>query len=491
MVIVRTRLGSISGVENGASQSFRGIPYAAPPVGERRWRPPAPAPVWEGVHDGTKYPNRGFQAPFPEALMPLGGIPGEMSEDMLYLNVHTPKADRKRRPVMVWIHGGGYTLGSANDFDPLAFVAQHDVVVVAINYRLGVFGFLDLSRFGPEYDGSASLGFQDQIAAIRWVSENIADYGGDPGNITLCGGSAGAGSVVTLMSAPSAKGLFHKAIAVSPLEVNPAPLDIVTPCAAAFKMEERALFDHLRNLSGADLFKFQTDAGIGTSACVDGTIIVKATAEAVAAGVNSTPLLVGTTLAEGPMLTEGVTSNLGADPAVFAMLEAGMSANIGGGDAARYRAFLDDIMAGASPEDRLNRVWQDCFRSYTLRAAQALAEAGVPVWLYTFAVPTEHPHGPTHGSDVPFVFNSIDPRRDGELAYFYRNSARTRKIASIWSKAMAKFMRNGNPNHLGFPTWPTYDTKRRACLVLRDQPQVIERFDDQKSLAAYGVASVG
>jgi para-nitrobenzyl esterase len=487
MVTVKTRLGSVQGVDRGKLQSFLGLPYAAPPTGDRRWKPPSPPAPWSGVYDATRYPNRSLQAPFPEALMPPGGIPGATSEDMLYLNVHTPKADKRRRPVMVWIHGGGYTLGSANDFDPVAFVSQHDVVVVAINYRLGIFGFLDLSRFGPEYTGSASLGFQDQIAAIRWVAENVADYGGDPGNITICGGSAGAGSVVTLLAAPSAKGLFHKAIAVSPLEVNPAPLDIVSPCAAALKMDEQAFFTHIKSMSGEELFKFQTDAGIGTSACVDGHVIAKRTSEAIKERINPVPLLVGCTLAEGPMLTEGVILNLGNDPAVFAMLEAGMSPNIGGGDATRYKAFLDKATAGGSLEDRLNRVWFDCFRSYVLRTAQAMTDAGFDAWAYTFAVPTEHPHGPTHGSDVPFVFNSLDPKKDGELNYFYRNEARTRGIAEMWSKTMVHFMRSGNPNRWGMPKWPTYTATRRACLVLQDRPAIVKDPDGPEALSAYGL----
>jgi para-nitrobenzyl esterase len=487
MVTVKTRLGQVQGIDRGKVQSFLGLPYAAPPVGDRRWRPPVPAANWSGVYDATRHPNRALQAPFPEALIPPGGIPGGVSEDMLYLNVHTPRADNKSRPVMVWIHGGGYTLGSANDFDPLAFVRQHDVVVVAINYRLGIFGFLDLSRFGPEYAGSASLGFQDQIAAIRWVSQNVADYGGDANNITICGGSAGAGSVVTLLAAPSAKGLFHKAIAVSPLEVSPAPLDIITPCAAALKMDEPAFFAHIKSMSGEELFKFQTDAGIGTSACVDGEIIVKRTAEAIRDRINPVPLLVGCTAAEGPMLTEGVILNLGKDPAVFAMLEAGMSPNIGGGDAGRYKAFLDKATAGGSLEDRLNRVWFDCFRSYALRTAQAMTDAGFDAWAYTFAVPTEHVHGPTHGSDVPFVFNSLDPENDGELRYFYRNEARTRGIARMWSKTMAHFMRHGNPNRWGMPNWPTYSAKQRACLVLKDRPAIVKNPDGPEALAAYGL----
>jgi len=488
MVMANTRLGRIQGVDKVGVYSFLGIPYAAPPTGERRWCPPAPAESWSGVYNATTHPNRAFQIPFPEDLAPPGGIPGAMSEDMLYLNVHTPAADGKRRPVMFYIHGGGYTMGSANDFDPSPFAAKNDIVVVAVNYRLGLFGFLDLSRFGSEYLGSANLGFQDQIAALRWVADNIAEFGGDPANVTLLGCSAGGGSVLALMSAPSAKGLFRRAIAMSPLEISRTPPDLVAASAAALKMSEEAALDHLRGLSGEALFGFQLSSGAGVTASVDGTVIVQPTSAAIAAGINRVPLMTGCTLAEGPMLTAGVQRAMGTDPAIYRMVEAGFATSIGAGDPARYAAFIDQHAANFTPEQRLNRVWFDCFRSHALTAVQALSDNAVPCWLYTFAVPTEHEYGPTHGSDVPFVFDSIGDSAEGEMRVYYRNSASNRSIAALWSRAFVNFIRNGDPNANGLPTWPVYERRTRPCLVLREAPAIENDPDGPAARAAYGLA---
>lgn len=485
MTVKATRLDLIEGVDRAASMSFLAIPYAAPPIGPLRWMPPAPPTAWSGTLDATKHPNRAFQAPFPPELMPKGGIPGALSEDMLYLNVHTPAADDKKRPVMVWIHGGGFTLGSANDFDPISFVEHHDVVVVCINYRLGLFGFLDLSRFGPEYDGSVSLGFQDQIAAIRWVADNIADYGGDPANITICGGSAGAGAVLSLLAAPTAKGLFHKAIAISPLEISAAAPDIITPCAAYMQMEEPAFFEHLKAMSGQELYDFQANGGIGSAACVDGTIIVKSIPDAIREQVNPVPLLVGCVLQEGNMLTAA----MGDNPAIFSMIEAGLVANAGGGDAARYTAYLDRMSAGRTPADRMNQMWFDYFRAFTLRAAQGSTDGGTPAWVYTFAVPTSHEHGPTHGADVTFAFDAVGDIDEGEWRAFYQNTAENRAIAAMWSGVLVTFMRSGNPNSPALPHWPVYDAQSRSCMVLEAVPKLVDGPDSAEALAAYGLAT--
>ena len=486
MPIVQTRLGTIEGVEHPGAVSFLGIPYAAAPVGARRWLPPTPPTPWSGTLDATKHPNRAYQVPFPEELAPPGGIPGELNEDMLYLNVHTPSADGGRRPVMFYIHGGGYTVGSANDFDPWPFAAANDIVVVCINYRLGMFGFLDLSRFGTEYAGSANLGFQDQIAALKWTRDNIGDYGGDPDSVTLCGCSAGGGSIMALLSAPGARGLFHRGIAMSPIAVAPEPPDVVTPSAAALKMSEENFLLHLRSLSAEALFEFQTMAG-GGGPGVDGIVLAAGLDDAIRTGVNPVPLLTGCTQAEGPFLTQGVQRALGNDPGILLVIEAGLTTNIGGGDAGRYVTYLESVTAGGTPEQRMDRVWLDAFRSTAVRAAQALGTRGENAWLYTFAVPTDHEFGPTHGGDVPFAFGSIDTRAEGEMYAFYRNNAANRRLAGLWSRTFARFTRTGDPNGEDMPDWPTYSADRRTCLVLGTEPTVVDNPDGNEALAAYGL----
>ena len=202
MTPLTTRLGTIVGKSENDIQSFQGIPYAKPPVGERRFRAPEPHGPWSGTLDATRLGNRAMQ---PET--PVSPPSAEaFSEDCLSVDIYTPAADGRARPVLFWIHGGAYYIGSGNDHDGSVLAAQGDVVVVTVNYRLGVFGFLDLSKYDDDLAGSASNGLRDPILALTWVRDNIADYGGDPNNVTIFGVSSGGGSVNALLAAPSADG---------------------------------------------------------------------------------------------------------------------------------------------------------------------------------------------------------------------------------------------------------------------------------------------
>jgi para-nitrobenzyl esterase len=214
MTIVDTRSGKIEGFERDGVHVFRGIPYAAPPVGTRRWHLPQPEEPWEGVRNATEFSAQSAQSPFAMTQL-FGGAEPVVSEDSLYLNVYTPACDDARRPVMVWIHGGAFVWGSGDTpwYDGTNFALHGDVVVVTINYRLGPFGFLHLADlFDGEFSGSGNLGIADQIAALEWVRDCIAAFGGDPGHVTVFGESAGGGSIGTLLGTPSAQGLFTGAI---------------------------------------------------------------------------------------------------------------------------------------------------------------------------------------------------------------------------------------------------------------------------------------
>ena len=486
MAEIKTRLGAVKGLEKERSFDFLGLPYAAPPTGKNRWMPPAPAANWDGVFDATKYPNRCLQLPFP-SMIDNSDTPGELSDDCLYLNIHTPAVDEKKRPVQIYLHGGGYTAGSANDFDPTAFVVRHDVVFVAINYRLGIFGFFDVSRFGPDYEGSVSLGFQDQIAAIRWVSENIADYGGDPDNITVSGVSAGAGSVLALMGAPSAKGLFHKAIGCSPASIAPNPVNLVTPFAEAMKMSEEEFFEHLKSLSAPDLFKLQVDSGFAGGGAVDGKVVTHQIDEAIRLGVNPVPVIIGTCINEATMLMASVQEYENMPD--YAALEDMHIPAIATGDSTSYVAYLDEEFADSPPDARMGRVWYDYFRSAAVRTTQTCAEVGVKSWLYSFEVPTDNPFGPTHASDMPFSFNLFEGgfAEEGEFLAFHRNTAENRQIAATWTDAIARFMRTSDPNGNDFPEWPAYNLENRPCMVLREELNTMTGIDADKVLTAYGL----
>src|SRR5437867_5060262 len=209
MALVDTQYGKVEGLEKGGILQFRGVPFASPPVGKLRWRPPAPPKPWSGVWQADH-----FRPAAPQNVGISGFLPGpetiDCDEDCLYLNIFTSGTGAPLRPVMVWIHGGAFVSGSGRDawYNGTSF-ARNGAVVVTINYRLGALGFLHL---GEELPGSGNLGILDQVAALRWVQANIEAFGGDPNNVTIFGESAGGVNVATVMGTPSAAGLFHKAI---------------------------------------------------------------------------------------------------------------------------------------------------------------------------------------------------------------------------------------------------------------------------------------
>ena len=215
---VKTAQGKVLGktISDGKVRAFMGLPYAAPPVGEMRWKAPAPPAKWKGKRDATQYGARCVQARVFDDMVFQDSGP---SEDCLFLNVYTPAGagNKSKLPVMFWIHGGGYTGGASSEPRHNGdFLPTKGVVLVTINYRLGVFGFLATDDLGKESDGAAgNYGLSDMVAALRWVNANIGNFGGDPGNVTIFGESAGSFAVSTLMASPLARGLFHKAIGES------------------------------------------------------------------------------------------------------------------------------------------------------------------------------------------------------------------------------------------------------------------------------------
>ena len=473
--MTETRLGQITGTETEGVQAFLGVPYAKPPVGERRWKPAEPVSPW-GSLDATRHGNRCLQTPYDEVLSGFE-LFGEESEDCLYLNIYTPGTEGAR-PVMFWIHGGAYIQGSANEYDGARLAAENDVVVVAINYRLGIFGFLDLSRFGDEYAGSASLGIQDQIAALRWVRENIADYGGDPDCVTIFGESAGGGSVCALMASPSANDLFHRAAALSPGETLTPPLDNVTPLAAHAGVDADNLLAHLQSLSGEELRALQVGGVFNGGVSVDGTIVTRTTSTALRNG-NTVPLIIGSCRDEGTLFMPMFDIEVGE------MIAMGLAVTAGNGDAANYLSCRDAIMEDADRSAKVERAWTDMFRGSVLRCGQAATEGGAGGWVYNFNIPTDNPFGITHGSDIPFVFNQFS----GGLVFHDADSPDIQRLGALWSSTLARFARTGDPNGGDLPAWPPYDGNSRTCLVLDLAPHTEDDPDGPAWREAYGMAS--
>jgi para-nitrobenzyl esterase len=473
MATLNTRLGNITGSEKGDIQVFRGIRYAQAPVGDLRFMAPRQTGPWQGTLDATKFGNRSIQGESAPIFGPAK--PDEPDEDCLFLNIYTPGTGGEPRPVLFWIHGGAYVQGSGNDYDGSVLAAQGDVVVVTINYRLGVLGFLDLASLGDEYQGSASNGFRDQICALQWVHDNIADYGGDAGNVTLFGESAGAGSVNALLAAPSADGLYHRAISHSGNSVSVAPRDITDQLAANLAIEKSELLSHLRTLDSKALLEMQT--AVGTSGTgVDGTVITRSTYQAIAErGSDGVPYIAGSNHDEGTLFTA-----IAPDESGYAAGAAGLA--IAAMDGQDTQPYLDGLKAlyGDDPKTIYEQVWVDLFRRPSTLMCIEATQAGPGGWLYRFDMPTtimDGKLGATHACEIPFTFNTYaDPSIAG-IAFHDGTDPDVQALALAWSNTVIAFARSGNPNGAGLPHWPSYAGDDRSCMILDTQVRVEQDVD--------------
>ncbi|MEM7018650.1 MAG: carboxylesterase family protein, partial [Pseudomonadota bacterium] len=293
MTIIDTQLGKIQGKSLGNIQAYFGIRFGQAPVGDLRFKPAVTEGPWQGTYDATRVRHQAMQPPPMPFFTEIFGRPAEeptYDEDCLFLNIYTPAADDNKRPVLYWIHGGGFTSGSGYDYDGRVLAEQGDVVVVTINYRLGLLGFMDMSAFGDAYQGSASNGVSDQILGLEWVRDNIADYGGDAGNVMIFGESAGAASVNGILAAPRADELYHRAIAHSGSTASTPPQPIAPLLAGHLGVEHDDLPAKLVGMSGEEIIAAQVAIGSGGGVCVDGAVVTRSTAQAIAErGTNGVP----------------------------------------------------------------------------------------------------------------------------------------------------------------------------------------------------------
>jgi len=477
-VTVATSLGQIRGVREVGVLHFRGVRYGEPPVGDLRFLAPLASGPWAETLDATAFPNR--------CVQPDNGVPGAppdtpTSEDCLFLNIVTPSVTGARRPVLFWIHGGGFANGSANGYDGSVLAAQGDVVVVAINYRLGLLGFLDLGALGEVFAGSASNGLRDQVFALEWVRDNIADYGGDPGNVTIFGESAGGHSVHALLATPAADGLYHKAIAHSPGTADTPPTDVVTPLLSHLGESRESLVDVLRAMTAEDLLAAQT-ALPSVGARVDGTVVTRTTdAAIVERGARGVPLIAGTNRDEGTFFT-ALYAAFVPEAAAREQMMAGMnpglaSAVMAGSDPARYLDALKARYPDADAKEIQERIWGAMFLKAAMGSAASATAAGPGGWLYRFDLPTTvdflgQDVGATHGAEIPFTFNRFNSDDPGALVFYDPEDPVVRDLSQRWSDTIIAFARTGEPNGAGLPHWPRYDTASRQTLVLDADPRI-------------------
>jgi para-nitrobenzyl esterase len=493
-VVVSIGLGRIEGAEQGGVLVFRGIPYAAPPVGPLRFRAPEPPRPWHGVRDG--------RTPGPTAPQILGlmrEVPAQ-SEDCLQLNVWTP-ALSGRRPVLVFLHGGAFTTGTSAHpmYDGRELARRGDAVVVSVNYRLGALGFADLGALGDaRFGADANNGLRDQLAALAFVREHIAAFGGDPECVTLFGQSAGAMSVGTLLSLPASRGLFQRAIAQSgaahhvttradsariaerlldALAIGPAQLDRLR--ALPFEAITRAQSACLRQWIGVGRRGYPLKSpNMTLLPVIDGELIAEPPWDAAASGAgHDVPLLLGSNADEWNFwifLMDSTKRDLD-DGTLRGALDKRVPGHV-----ERAIDVYSRVHAYARRSQQRLRPWQifsaietdRWFAVPALRLAQARAQASAPTYLYRFdwtGALFEGQIGSCHTIEVPFVFGLVD---EGFGRVFAGGGEAARALSERTMDAWIAFARGGDPSTGELGAWPRFDVAQPSAMLLSRAPRV-------------------
>jgi len=478
MTTIDTRLGKIQGKTLGSVHAFRGIRFGQPPVGELRFKPSIMDGPWEGTYDATRHRHRSLQPPPMDFLRPTRASNAQeptYDEDCLFLNIYTPTPDANKRPVLYWIHGGGYTGGSGYEYDGRVLANQGDVVVVTVNYRLGLLGFMDMSGFGDDYKGSANNGIGDQILGLEWVRDNIADYGGDPANVMIFGESAGAGSVNGLLAAPRADGLYHKAIAHSGNSAATPPNPIAPIVADHLGIEQQDLPDKLAGMSGEEVLAVQIATGASGGLCVDGTVVTRSTGQAIAErGKDGVPYIAGSNANEGTLFTFLLP---GDDDVYGAMAHAMAKMAMDGADPGPYLEALKAHYPAESPKTHYEHTWNDLFRRASINLTTAATAAGPGGWLYRFDLPTTVEGGKlgaTHACEIAFTFNMFGDSQASGIAMHDLDDPVAQELAQKWSQTVLNFAKTGDPNDGGLPAWPKYEATNRQSLVMDTQCRIAD-----------------
>lgn len=483
--IVETTAGKIRGATEDKVSAFRGVPYGASTAGAGRFMPPEKPRPWAGVKDTVELGHRcpqGASALIPEVAAVDVNEPA--GEDCLVLNVWTPSATSgHKRPVMVWLHGGGFTSGSGGFkiYDGVNLAGKHDVVVVTVNHRLNAFGFLYLADLGgAQYANSTNVGMLDIVAALQWVRDNISNFGGDSGNVTIFGQSGGGAKVSTLLAMPAAKGLFHRAVIESGASLRGIPRDAANKSTEAFLAKvglKPNQVDELRSLSVERLTQVLAGGGpAGAPGLRFGPVVdagtlpanpFDPTAPEISANV---PLLIGTTQTE-------VTFFAGQqlDPIDEAAMRDRVKQTFHASDADRDKivAAYKKIDPGISNIDLYLESASDSFTwtNSVIAAERKAALAKAPAYMYYFKWRSPVRDGKLkamHCMEIPFVFDNPDAGKpmtgSGEDRY-----ALAAKISGAW----VAFARTGNPSQKGL-AWPAYSATQRATMILDNKCGVVD-----------------
>ena len=505
---VTTTLGALAGDTDDGCLVFRGVPFAQPPVGERRWRPPEPLPAWTGVREASEFSASAMQRRLPGDVGDLIGIPAQtQSEDCLYLNIWTPACDDRKRAVLVWIHGGGNVVGSGTQprIDGKHLALTGDVVVVTLNYRLGLFGWLHapiLGAYGNE-------GLLDQTAALFWVRREIAAFGGDPQNVTVFGQSAGGFDIAHLMAMPAATGAFDKAIPMSGSLIETITKVEARAVAEKFLLRFGGWDDpaRMRQVDANDLLDYQVELGGGGlggarfGPVADGYALGLDAETRIGAGIQTKgmPLLIGHTKDEFNLFSStspdanAMSDNdlLAAATAPFGAMRAAEGVNC-------YQRARD---ARGDPTDN-HSIWNaimtdSMFRIPAVRTAEAQGRHTPEVWSYRFDFPSpayDGRLGACHSLDIPFIWGTYQAenmkRFCGEASP--QLAALSKTMMSTW----LAFAKTGDPNNDQLPDWPTYRSDTRSVMTLNHDCAVVEAPGEQErafwaSLAPREIARAG
>lgn len=479
--IVNTKYGKLEGEVKNELYVFKGIPYAAPPVGELRWMPPQPVKSWEGVKQ-----VKAFGAIAPQPTMQMGPVtqaPQPQSEDCLFLNIWTPGLDNARRPVMVWIHGGAFSIGSGSDsmYDSDVLVRRGNIVLVTINYRLGIFGFMRLKdATGGKIPSTGNEGLLDQVAALKWVKENIAAFGGDPGNVTVFGESAGAMSIACLMVMPAAKGLFQKAILESGVGNVAVPLKVANQGGEAFLQSTGVKDDisALRTVTAAQLMESQTKPpttppGSGgpprmlmTMPVIDGEIIPDVTNELAKQGqAKGISAIIGSNLDEFTLFMMNPADRDLDDAGMMKRLSATYTEDSAKALIETYRKSREKHGHSVKPYNIMVAIGGDqMFRMGALGLVEAQRDNKQKVYNYLFTWKSPAmggAFGACHALEIGFVFGKYD-------ANFCGSGPDADKLAMCIQDAWLSFARTGDPSCESIGKWPEYGSQRMTMILDKD-----------------------
>ena len=492
--IARTRHGLVRGLLKEGVQQFWGVPYGSGTGGANRFMPPQAPKSWSGVNDHFQIgqnaliePGTSEPAPVVTALNRLS----EQGEDCLTINIFTPALDNAARPVMVWMHCGGFTRGAGNYllYDGTNLAKKEDVVVISVNHRLNIFGFLHLPDIGGDkWAQSTNVGIQDLVATLQWIKDNVENFGGDPDRITIFGQSGGAGKTNTVMAMPSAEGLFHRSIAQSGSAFRGTSADDASEAAERFLGKLGLRNNQLDQLHTMDYRQIQEAyygdpaiRNLGGGPVIDGTILPRhqwdPTAPSYSANV---PLMMGST----------ETENGWVGPPPYELSEADMLnrfvTRLANNDDASGRQLLA-LYKRLHPEMRNQMLWLTAESDNTRRrSAQTMGELKYEQgtsesYLYFFDW-----HSPVHNNrmgsyhtlDIPFVFYNMD------LGASMTGASQERyQLGHVMSAAWAAFARNGNPNHADMPTWPAFNPNEYPTMMFGDEVRMANDPNHETRLA--------